>query len=442
MRAPSTSPASVRTWTRCGVPYRARARAGPRSRLLHPDRLRVLRHRARRASSRPSVGEGATTAWSSCMGGRPTPGIGFGIGLDRLILALTETGALAAAETGPVAVVVGADPADTAGRLVVATDLRAAGIAARAELGQPQARQATRGRSARARPLRGDHRRRAGRRRGRTARPAGRDPEARRHRRPGARDRARPRRTPPRVGIRMTVPRERWSGGDAYEAYIGRWSRKVAPRFVDWLAIPPGARWMDVGCGTGALTGAILRAAPLRARYSASIRRPTSSMSRRERRPTRRVTLRGRRRGRPCRSRTDRSTPSSPASSSTSSRTSRAALTEMRRVARLSRHRGSLRLGLRRTDGPPTPVLRRGDRRGSGCRGARRGHSLSDLFARASPRRLRRGRLHGRRRPSDRRPDPFSRLRRLLGDRSWAVSVRRLGMPFHSASVDRSPQRP
>jgi histidyl-tRNA synthetase len=70
------------------------------------------------------------------LGGRPTPGIGFGIGLDRLILALTETGAPMVAETRPVAVVVGADPADTVRRLVVATDLRAAGIAARAELGQ------------------------------------------------------------------------------------------------------------------------------------------------------------------------------------------------------------------------------------------------------------------------------------------------------------------
>ena len=59
----------------------------------------------------------------------------------------------------------------------------------------------------------------------------------------------------------MTVPHARWSGGDAYEAYIGRWSRKVARRFVDRLAIPPGARWLDVGCGTGALTGAILERA-------------------------------------------------------------------------------------------------------------------------------------------------------------------------------------
>ncbi len=70
------------------------------------------------------------------LGGRPTPGIGFGIGIDRLILALDETGAATVAEPGPVAVVVGADPDDTIGRLRLATSLRAAGIAARAELGR------------------------------------------------------------------------------------------------------------------------------------------------------------------------------------------------------------------------------------------------------------------------------------------------------------------
>ncbi len=70
------------------------------------------------------------------LGGRPTPGIGFGIGIDRLILALAETGAAVPPEPVPVAVVVGADPDDTAARLKVATDLRAAGIAARAELGR------------------------------------------------------------------------------------------------------------------------------------------------------------------------------------------------------------------------------------------------------------------------------------------------------------------
>jgi len=51
---------------------------------------------------------------------------------------------------------------------------------------------------------------------------------------------------------------DRWSSGSAYEAYIGRWSRLVAPVFLDWLGIPPGRRWLDVGCGTGALSDAIV----------------------------------------------------------------------------------------------------------------------------------------------------------------------------------------
>ena len=70
------------------------------------------------------------------LGGRPTPGIGFGIGLDRVLLALDAAGVAPTVEPAPVAVVVGTDPADTATRLRIATDLRAAGLAARAELGQ------------------------------------------------------------------------------------------------------------------------------------------------------------------------------------------------------------------------------------------------------------------------------------------------------------------
>jgi len=72
------------------------------------------------------------------LGGRPTPGIGFGIGLDRLLLALDEQASPGddAARDAPTAVVVGAEPAATIERLRIATLLRADGIAARAELGQ------------------------------------------------------------------------------------------------------------------------------------------------------------------------------------------------------------------------------------------------------------------------------------------------------------------
>jgi len=51
---------------------------------------------------------------------------------------------------------------------------------------------------------------------------------------------------------------DRWAEGDKYEPYIGRWSRLVAREFVSWLSLPPSLRWVDVGCGTGALTDAIL----------------------------------------------------------------------------------------------------------------------------------------------------------------------------------------
>jgi SAM-dependent methyltransferase len=57
------------------------------------------------------------------------------------------------------------------------------------------------------------------------------------------------------VGKRVS---DTWQHGSPYEQYVGRWSRQVAPRFLAWLNIPSGRRWLDVGCGTGALCAAIL----------------------------------------------------------------------------------------------------------------------------------------------------------------------------------------
>jgi SAM-dependent methyltransferase len=50
---------------------------------------------------------------------------------------------------------------------------------------------------------------------------------------------------------------EKWAAGATYESFMGRWSRLLAPRFVSWLPVRPGAHWLDVGCGTGALSDAI-----------------------------------------------------------------------------------------------------------------------------------------------------------------------------------------
>ncbi len=56
-------------------------------------------------------------------------------------------------------------------------------------------------------------------------------------------------------------PTGAFDNASAYEAYVGRWSRLVAPLFVKWLAIPPQSAWLDVGAGTGILTRIILEQA-------------------------------------------------------------------------------------------------------------------------------------------------------------------------------------
>lgn len=59
----------------------------------------------------------------------------------------------------------------------------------------------------------------------------------------------------------MTGGTEAWGSGAPYEHYVGRWSRIVARRFLEWLNVPSGQTWGDVGCGTGALVDAILASA-------------------------------------------------------------------------------------------------------------------------------------------------------------------------------------
>ncbi len=49
-----------------------------------------------------------------------------------------------------------------------------------------------------------------------------------------------------------------WQRGSPYEQYVGRWSRQLAPPFLLWLSVPAGRRWLDVGCGTGALCAGIV----------------------------------------------------------------------------------------------------------------------------------------------------------------------------------------
>ena len=56
----------------------------------------------------------------------------------------------------------------------------------------------------------------------------------------------------------MKEPHDPWDSGDPYELFMGRWSKLIAHKFLAWLDIPEDRYWLDVGCGTGALSKAIL----------------------------------------------------------------------------------------------------------------------------------------------------------------------------------------
>jgi SAM-dependent methyltransferase len=57
----------------------------------------------------------------------------------------------------------------------------------------------------------------------------------------------------------MENVKDGWDGAESYELFMGRWSKLITPKFIEWLNSPTLLKWLDVGCGTGTLSEAILK---------------------------------------------------------------------------------------------------------------------------------------------------------------------------------------
>lgn len=60
----------------------------------------------------------------------------------------------------------------------------------------------------------------------------------------------------------MSDNQKYFDDGDAYERHMGRWSRLAGATFLDWLNLPAGLSWLDVGCGNGAFSEMLMTRCP------------------------------------------------------------------------------------------------------------------------------------------------------------------------------------
>lgn len=49
------------------------------------------------------------------------------------------------------------------------------------------------------------------------------------------------------------------TNGDAYDLHMGRWSQRLAEKFLDFVGVVDGEQVLDLGCGTGSLSNALAK---------------------------------------------------------------------------------------------------------------------------------------------------------------------------------------